>query len=308
LRKLKNGPLLGLLRLFRGLRHVPGGHGIVADPQSWPGAPARSRRSHLPIARSPAGAHWLWPACADLSERSPSDAHPLARHGSRRRHCDQSRALRRHVLATALLRPNQSPHAKHYEHDPQSHDRLDLPFARRRHTCAARSGPGSFGRAPLLRFPCPLQRSLAALALSGAAGLRTIPLRRFIPTRRPARLLCAFAPQWPSGADDLTRALAVFRFRRIPCDAAHVADATGATGRSSRIRRSPIGYVPCLASAGHVGLAWRRVDGLLLGPPTSSIARAGETGVTGPSRHPPAGTPATDVSRHVVTLARDPYH
>jgi hypothetical protein len=33
-RKLKNGPLLGLLRLFRGLRHVPGGHGIVADPQS----------------------------------------------------------------------------------------------------------------------------------------------------------------------------------------------------------------------------------------------------------------------------------
>jgi hypothetical protein len=29
---LKNGPLLGLLRLFRGSRLVPGGHGIVADP------------------------------------------------------------------------------------------------------------------------------------------------------------------------------------------------------------------------------------------------------------------------------------
>jgi hypothetical protein len=47
LRKLKNGPLLGLLRLFRGLRLVSGGHGIVADPQSWPDARARSRRSHL---------------------------------------------------------------------------------------------------------------------------------------------------------------------------------------------------------------------------------------------------------------------
>jgi hypothetical protein len=59
------------------------------------------------------------------------------------------------------------------------------------------------GSGSSLEVSCPLQRSLAMLALSGAAGLRTIPLRRFIPTRRPARLLRAFAQQLPAGADDL---------------------------------------------------------------------------------------------------------
>jgi hypothetical protein len=41
-------------------------------------------------------------------------------------------------------------------------------------------------RAPLLRF-CPLQRSLARDALSTAARLWTIPLRRFLVVVRPAR-------------------------------------------------------------------------------------------------------------------------
>jgi hypothetical protein len=94
--------------------------------------------------------------------------------------------------------------------------------------------PRSFGRAPLLRFLIPLQRSLAALALSGAASLRTIPLRRFHPaSRRPARLLfkATCRPGWfrsrPCG----------FPLERIPCDEARVADALR-SGRSSRIRRS----------------------------------------------------------------------
>jgi hypothetical protein len=226
------------------------------------------------------------------SERSPSDAHPLARHGSRRRHCDRSRALRRHVLATALLRPNQSPHAKHYEHDPQSHDRPDLPLARRRHNVSRRCGPGSLGRAPLLRFSSPSALTGNARVVRGGRPPDD-PASAFHPDP-PARATASFAV--PAGADDLVRALAVFRLKRIPCDEAHMADATRATGRSSRIRRSPIGYVRCLASAGHVRLAWRRVDGLLLWPPTSSIARAGETGVTDPKRHPPAGTPAADGS------------
>jgi hypothetical protein len=59
----------------------------------------------------------------------------------------------------------------------------------------------------------------------------------------------------PAGADDFVRALAVFRFKRIPCDEAHVADVTRTTGRSSRIRRSPIGYV--LASHPRGTFAWR---------------------------------------------------
>jgi hypothetical protein len=91
-RKLKNGPILGLLRLFRGLRHVPGGHGIVADPQSWPDARARSRRSHLighsVVRRRSIGFGRL---SLSSSEWSPSDTHPLACHGSRRRHCDRIR-------------------------------------------------------------------------------------------------------------------------------------------------------------------------------------------------------------------------
>ena len=122
------------------------------------------------------------------SKRSPSDAHPLARHGSRRRHCDRSRALRRHVLATALLRRinrrTQSTTSATRNHT--SGPTCRLPDVR--HSVSRRCGPGSLGRAPLLRFR-PLQRSLAMLALSGAAGLRTIPLRRFIPIRRPALLL-----------------------------------------------------------------------------------------------------------------------
>jgi hypothetical protein len=49
-----------------------------------------------------------------------------------------------------------------------------------------RTQTASYDRTPLLRF-LPLQRLPARDALSAAAVLRTIPLRRFLPATRPAR-------------------------------------------------------------------------------------------------------------------------
>jgi hypothetical protein len=62
-----------------------------------------------------------------------------------------------------------------------------------------------------LEVSCPLQRSLAALALSGAAGLRTIPLRRFIDPPARARRAC-WARRTCPASDVLLVALAVFRY------------------------------------------------------------------------------------------------
>jgi hypothetical protein len=62
-----------------------------------------------------------------------------------------------------------------------------------------------------LEVSCPLQRSLAVLALSGAAGLRTIPLRRFH-LHRPARVAQTNLVRCePAGEMRLLFALAVFR-------------------------------------------------------------------------------------------------
>jgi hypothetical protein len=134
-------------------------------------------------------ARWLGRLSLIRSERSPSDTHPFARPAVRRRHCDHPRALRRHALATALLRRINRRTHEHYERDPQVvHDRPDLPFASTPAQGAARSRAPGCRSGASLEVSCPLQRSLAALALSGAAGLRTIPLRRFI-TRRPRRPL-----------------------------------------------------------------------------------------------------------------------
>jgi hypothetical protein len=181
---------------------VPGGHGIVADPQSWPDARARSRRSHLIVTRSSAGAHWLWPAFADLSGRSPSDAHPFARHGSQRRHCDRSRALRRHVLATALLRANQSPHAKHYEHDPRDHTAgptCRMPDAAT-HAVPHDPGPAPWVGTPLLRFASPSTLTGGAGAVRGGRPPDD-PASAFHPDP-PARATAARSQQLPAGADD----------------------------------------------------------------------------------------------------------
>ncbi len=82
------------------------------------------------------------------------------------------------------------------------------PFARHAGIGSCRShasSPGNIGRAASLEVFRPLQRSLAALALSGAASLRTIPLRRFHPHVSP-RVLNATCRR-----DGFSFALAVFR-------------------------------------------------------------------------------------------------
>jgi hypothetical protein len=53
-----------------------------------------------------------------VPELSPSDTHPLLRVRLTAASLRSSRTLRRHALATALLRPNQSPQAKNYQRDP----------------------------------------------------------------------------------------------------------------------------------------------------------------------------------------------
>jgi hypothetical protein len=74
-----------------------------------------------------------------------------------------------------------------------------------------------------LEVSCPLQRSLAALALSGAAGLRTIPLRRFIDP--PARARRAYWARRTCPASDVCSSpLRFSALERIRCDEAHVAD------------------------------------------------------------------------------------
>jgi hypothetical protein len=182
-----------------------------------------------------------------------------------------SRALRRHALATALLRRINRTHAKHYEHDPFVTRPARPAFASAAIQSIATSTAPAFGRAPLLRFR-PLQRSLAALALSGAAGLRTIPLRRFIP-RRPARIFMR-----PAGVDDLLRpcgfplgadfvamklAWRTFFDRSVPIESVARRPARAALN----------GTMPGVA-AGRRSIAPTR---------TSSIDHAGETGETDPS-------------------------
>jgi hypothetical protein len=252
-RKLKNGPLLGLLRLFRGLRLVSGGHGIVADPQSWPDARAPSRRSHLIFTRSSAGAHWLWPAFAFHSERSPSDAHPLARLGSRRRHCDRSRALRCHVLATALLlrinRRTQSTTSPTRHHTSGPTCRLpDADTA-----CRATRARLAWSSSSLEVF--------APSALTGNARVvrggrpPDDPASAFHPDPPARATAAAFATVACPARMTSTRARAVFRFRRIPCDEAHVADALGPLGvpAESVARRSATFF----ASHPRGTFAWR---------------------------------------------------
>jgi hypothetical protein len=85
---------------------------------------------------------------------------------------------------------------RHVAYPPSAHDEPDLAgpisppapcelcSAEPRRTVARRAAP--FDRAPLLRF-LPLQRLLARDALSAAAVLWTIPLRRLIFATRPAR-------------------------------------------------------------------------------------------------------------------------
>jgi hypothetical protein len=104
-----------------------------------------------------------------------------------------SPALRRHTLATALLRPNQSPHAKNYERDPLnfSHDRPDRRGPQYPHMCAATSTPAGFpGQAASLEVfvPCNahwLRSRCPGRPASGRSRFGVSILR----TRRPARLL-----------------------------------------------------------------------------------------------------------------------
>jgi len=119
-----------------------------------------------------------------------------------------------------------------------------------------------------LRFLIPLQRSLAALALSGAASLRTIPLRRFHPGVGPRVLFKATC------RPDFLRRPCGFPLERIPCDEARVADVLGPEAFQSNPslarRVSPMGSVASV-SAGRRSVAPTA---------TSSIARAGEIGET----------------------------
>jgi hypothetical protein len=100
---------------------------------------------------------------------------------------------------------------------------------------------------------------------------------------------------------------AVFRSQRIRCDEARVADAFWARAFQSNPSLAFSAYMAALRPC--VRLAWRTARRSVALTRTSSIARAGETGETDPRRDiHQAGTPAARCSRHVVTLARDPYH
>jgi hypothetical protein len=90
--------------------------------------------------------------------------------------------------------------------------------------------------------------------------------------RRPARICMR-----PADPDDLLSRPCGFPLERIRCDEARVADALPQSVPAESVART-IGTYRLSARC----LAWRRVDGLLLRPRTSSTARAGETGETGP--------------------------
>jgi len=139
-----------------------------------------------------------------------------------------------------------------------------------------------------LRFLIPLQRSLAALALSGAASLRTIPLRRFHPGVGPRVLFKATCRP-----DDFLRRPCGFPLERIPCDEARVADVLGPEAFQSNPslarRVSPMGS-DASVSAGRRSVAPTA---------TSSIARAGEIGET---------DLAGSVSCKVCATPRQPAH
>jgi len=163
---------------------------------------------------------------ATISDASPSSSSHWQHHHDLA--CASASCARdRHACA------NQSPSAKHYELDPSSFARpadrrsLDMPTSVH---AACMSAPVFWSSASLEVFR-PLQRSLAALALSGAAGLRTIPLRRFHPQVGP-RVLSATCRR-----DGFTFALAVFRSSGFV--AMKLTWRTrGVAERSNRIRRS----------------------------------------------------------------------
>jgi hypothetical protein len=146
-------------------------------------------------------------------------------------------ALRRHALATAWPVESIDHGAKHYERDPfnVSHDRPDRRSLRHAGTvvCLDKSVSAPvIGQAPLLRFAVPCNAHWLRGALSGAASLRTIPLRRFHPAS--ARALSSQS-DLPTGWFRLRPC--GFPLERILCDEARVADAIGSE-RSNRIRRS----------------------------------------------------------------------
>jgi len=155
--------------------------------------------------------------------------------------------------------------AKHYERDP----RLDCTTGPDHRLLAPRAGT-SMCRSetrvaarflvgpPLLRFSSPATLTGCARALSGAAGLRTIPLRRFIRLIASARA--------PSRQATCRRRMILLRpcgfpLERIRCDEARLADAfrsvrsvpIESVARAARV--SPMGPVP---------RPCRRVDDLLL--------------------------------------------
>ena len=210
----------------------------------------------------PPALHWLWPAFAFLIRvvavgHSPVSVSRFSATSLR----SYPRALRRHVLATALLRPNQSSHTKHYERDPQLHDRPDLPLARRRHECRAIRGRLSRSSASLEVF-VPFN---AHWRRSRCPGRPASGRSRFGVSSRPPARATALLSAVPAGADDLTRALAVFRFCGFR--AMKLMWRTCSSGAfqpnpslADRLRSLPRAY------AGHVRLAWRRLDGLLLRP------------------------------------------
>jgi len=163
---------------------------------------------------------------------------------------------------------------------------------------AARREPGCWSGASLEVFvPCNARwrrsrcpgRPASGRSRFGVSSRRR-PARPHFHADLPARMTCS-------------RALAVFRSSGFPGDEARVADVFGRSVPIESVARTIGMGVPFPARLPCVAAGRRSVAPT----PTSSIARAGETGETDPQRHPPAGTLAAG-ARHAVTLVRDPYH
>ncbi len=117
----------------------------------------------------------------------------------------------------------------------------------------------------------------------------------------PAARASALCRGGLSGVDDFSRALAVFRscgFRAMKL-AWRTCRVVGVPAES--VARRPATFLPLLEARSPGVATARRPVALTT---TSSIARPGETGVTGPKRHAPAGTPAAGFSYVVTRRAR----
>jgi hypothetical protein len=91
--------------------------------------------------RPSADAHWLWPASAVHFEWSPSDTHPVCASGFAATSLRPSRALRRHVLATASPRRINRRTREALRARPATHDRLGLPQLRHARHDGRRTAP-----------------------------------------------------------------------------------------------------------------------------------------------------------------------